>query len=422
MKNTVLKIAVLSFAIAVLMSGCSSDMPDETEATSLVTETGISETEENFAEISESEAAESTTSVTSETVIFCDESIFSETTETEPPYIEDGKPPVVMSAEELYGTYPVKLIYAERQDVSDKVKTEILQEDIYNSEGVTAVEFFAEYPVLFGYDETVCRKINDTIREYVDGNFERMQEFAEELEISDSEEIDFMIANNKSWAEMTINMDGTYFDGFGYDINGNIFTVYFAYNFGYFISAHGSEIPVPMMFDLRTGDKINFSELIGNKDKMNEAFAETERRGELLHGTVPFGERNADEISEFMKPPFYVTDTFYTDEKIAVMDGCIGFFLAPYENGSFADGVRFWRLPASEFIPYMNEKGKSLFEGYASAETTAPNVIEYKGKRWFDNIEWIPNIVDRENLTDYDREFILIFENARNTKYYLGQE
>ncbi len=45
MKNTALKITALSFAIAVLMSGCSSDMPDETEVTSLVTEKRISETE-----------------------------------------------------------------------------------------------------------------------------------------------------------------------------------------------------------------------------------------------------------------------------------------------------------------------------------------------------------------------------------------
>ncbi|MDE6710116.1 MAG: hypothetical protein K2J76_06480, partial [Oscillospiraceae bacterium] len=100
----------------------------------------------------------------------------------------------------------------------------------------------------------------------------------------------------------------------------------------------------------------------------------------------------------------------------------IGFLLAPYESGSFADGVRFWRLPASEFVPYMNDEGKALFEGYISAETTAPNVIEYKGKKWFDNVEWIPEIVDRENLTDDDREFILMFENAWNVGYYLGQK
>lgn len=415
---------IAAACIISMLGGCSWNSSEVAEQVSAAVSAAA------VAAVSESETAESTsavtTSVTSETVIFCDESVLEETSETvlsiaEPYYIEDGEPPRVFPAEEFYEFYPEVLIYAERQDVSDKVKTEVWQENLYNPEGVTAVKFYAEYPVLSGYDEEVCKKINDKVKEYIDGNFEDMQKFADELEIQNKEEIDFMIANDKFWTEMLINMDGNYFDGYGYEINGNIFTVYFSYGFGYFASAHMSEDPVPMMFDLRTGDKINFSELVGDDDKMREVFGKAECRGELLHGTVPFGERNADEISEFMKPPFNVTDTFYTDEKIAAMDGCIGFFLQPYESGSFADGVRFWRLPASEFIPYMNDEGKSLFEGYISAETGAPNVVEYKGRRWFDNTEWVPYVFDRDALTDYDREFILMFENAQNAEYYLNE-
>lgn len=405
---------IIAFVIlsALMLAGCEKNPVELTEA---------SETAEAAAQVSEtSKAAESTsaetTSVTTET-----ESEASETTETEPPYIEDGKPPVVMSAEELYDTYPVKLIYPERQDVSDKVKTEVLQEDFYTSNGLKASEFYAEYPILAGYDESVCKKINDTVKAFIDENYNDEKSWVESYEF-DKNEIGVMEDYGIPIRKHIINMDGTYFDGFGYDINENIFSVYFADNNEYFQAAHGSENPVPMMFDLRTGDKIIFSELIGEKDKMWEVFGKAEYRGELLHGTVPFGERNADEISEFMKPPFYATDTFYTDEKIAVMDGCIGFILAPYEGGSFADGVRFWRLPASEFVPYMNDEGKVLFEGYISAETTAPKVIEYKGKRWFDNVEWIPEFIDRENLTEYDREFIMMFENARNADYYLNNE
>lgn len=404
--------AVMSGLVISLLAGCEKNIPEAAEA---------SETVEAAAQVSEiTEAAESTSAVTT-SVISETESEVSQTTETEPPYIEDGKPPRVMSAEELYDTYPVKLIYPERQDVSDKIKTEILQEDIYNSDGFLIVKFYAEYPVISGYDEAVCKRINDEIHGCIYGTLEDEKEWAEEYKVIDGSE-NFIYKDYGLFCDVNINMEGTYFDGFGYDINGNIFTVYFAYNSYSAGAAHGSENPVPMMFDLRTGDKIIFSELIGDKDKMREVFGKAECRGELLHGTVPCGERNADEISEFMRPPFYVTDTFYTDEKIAVMDGCIGFILAPYEGGSFADGVRFWRLPASEFIPCMNEKGKALFEGYISAETTAPKVIEYKGRRWFDNVEWVPEIVDRKNLTDYDREFILMFENAWNAGYYLGQE
>lgn len=398
MNRTIAKaIAAAAVTIALIFGGCSGNPAEEISDTEITAET------------------EAAASVTLDTVTFCGESDFSETEDTAYEH-EELQFPKVIPAEELYDTYPVKIIYPERQDVSDKVKTEILQEDIYNSEGVTAVVFFAEYPVLFGYDETVCQKINDTIKEYVDGNFERMRKFAEELEISNREEIDFMIANDKSWAEMTINMDGIYFDGYGCDINGNIFTVYFAESFGYFGSAHGSENPVPMMFDLRTGDKIIFSELVDDKNKMHEVFAKTERRGALLHGTVPYGERNADEMQDIFALGISEDDKLCEDDRIMVVDGCIGFLLAPYESGSFADGVRFWHLPASEFIPYMNDKGKSLFEGYVSADSEPAKVIEYKGKRWFDITEWIPLMFDSENLTEGDREFISLFENA---EYYL---
>ena len=413
------KIILAIIALSVLsLGGCSWNSAENNEQVSEIVSAAAE------AAVSQRAEAESTTAVTtsvmSETVIFCDESVFSETTESDPPYIEDGKPPAVMSAEELYDTYPVKIIYPERQDVSDKVKTEVLQEDILNSDELVISKFYAEYPVLFGYDKTVCEKINGEIHDYIYGALEDEKEAVEEY-YAKGWNLEYSRENGLP-AERTVNMDGTEFDGFGYDINGNIFTVYFAdYSYG-MIDLHGFEHPVPMMFDLRTGDKIIFSELVDDKNKMHEAFAATERRGELLHGTIPFGELDTDEMQDIFALGLREDDVLFKDERIIAMDGCIGFILGPSESGSYADGVRFWRLPASEFVPYMNKKGKALFEGYISAETTAPNVIEYKGKRWFDNVEWIPNIVDRENLTDYDREFILMFENAGNADYYLNNE
>lgn len=410
--------AVLAMS-ALTLGGCSFNSAEENEQVSEIVSAAAA------AAVSQRVEAESTsavtTSVTSETVIFCNESVFSETIETEPPYIEDGKPPVVMAAEELYDTYPVKIIYPERQDVSDKIKTEILQEDIYNSDGLLMVKFYAEYPVISGYDEAVCKRINDEIHDCIYGTLEDEKEWAEEYKVIDGEE-NFIYKEYGRFLDVNINMEGTYFDGFGCDINGNIFTVYFAYN-GYSAGAvHGSESPEPMMFDLRTGDKIIFSELVDDKYKMHEVFRSAERRGELLHGTVPFGERNADEMQDIFALDIKKSDKLWEDDRIMAVDGCIGFLLAPYEGGSFADGIRFWRLPASEFVPYMNDEGKALFEGYISAETTAPKVIEYKGKRWFDNVEWIPEIIDRKNLTEDDREFVLMFENARNVNYYLNNE
>lgn len=397
-------IAVLALG---LLAGCEKNIP-EAEITS--------------AETSESSMAESTsTTVTTVSTVVSEEAEMSSETETKPPYIEDGKPPVVMSAEELYDRYPVNIIYHERQDVSDRVKTEILQEDLYTADGLKASEFYAEYPVLSGYDEAVCKKINDTIQAFINENYNGEKSWVESKEF-DENEIGVMEEYGIPIRKHTINMDGTYFDGFGYDINGNIFSVYFADNNEYFQAAHGSEHPVPMMFDLRTGDKIIFSELVGDKDKMQEVFAKTECRGELLHGFNPFGERDADEMQEILSPPYKGYDDFYKDDRIFAVDGCIGFLLAPYENGSFGDGVRLWQLPTDEFVPYMNDEGKALFEGYVSAETEPPKVIEYKGKRWFDNTEWVPYVFDVENLTEYDKEFISMFENARNADYYLSRE
>ncbi|MBD5141232.1 MAG: hypothetical protein HDT25_07460 [Ruminococcus sp.] len=405
------KVFIPIIAAAVILAGCEKNPAEVTEA---------SETAEAAAQVSETTEAAESTSVLTTSVTLETESEVSETAETEPPYIEDGKPPVVMAAEELYDTYPVKIIYPERQEVPDKVKTEVLQEDILNSDGLVISKFYAEYPVLFGCDDTVCEKINGEIHDYIYGALEDERKAVEEYNAK-GWDLEYSRENGLP-AERTVNMDGTTFDGFGYDVNGNIFTVYFAdYSYG-MVDLHGFEHPVPMMFDLRTGDKIIFSELVDNKNKMHEVFAATERRGELLHGTVPFGERSADEMQDIFALGLREDDVLFKDERIIAMDGCIGFILGPSESGSYADGVRFWRLPASEFVPYMNDEGKALFEGYVSAETTAPKVIEYKGKRWFDNVEWIPEIIDRKNLTDYDREFILMFEKAWNADYYLSQE
>lgn len=406
MYKKIIAIAVL----AAMLAGCEKNIP----------EAGITSAETSESSMTESA---STTVTTVSTVVSEEAEMSSETsakTETEPPYIEDGKPPVVMSAEELYDRYPVKIIYHERQDVSDRVRTEILQEDICNSDGLVISKFYAEYPVLFGYDEAVCEGINVEIHDYIYGAFEDEKKAVEEYNAK-GWNVEYSRENGLP-AERNIDMDGTFFDGFGYDINGNIFSVYFAdYSCG-MVDLHGFEHTAPIMFDLRTGDKIIFSELVDDKSKMQEVFAETERRGELLHGTIPFGERSADEMQDIFALSLRDDDVLFKDDRIIAMDGCIGFILEPSENGSYADGVRFWRFPASEFIPYMNDEGKALFEGYVSAETEPPKIIEYKGKRWFDNTEWVPYVFDVENLTEYDKEFISMFENARNADYYLSRE
>lgn len=418
------KIIAAVMAVGLLV-GCEKNPAEVTEQVS-VTEASVTEIT-SAAEVSESETSESASVTAAE--------VTSAVTETEPPYIEDGKPPAVMSAEEFYDTYPVKIIYPERRDVSDKVKTEVLQEDIYNSDGLLMVKFYAEYPVISGYDEAVCKRINDEIHGYIYGILEKEKEWAEEYDADDLSE-NAVYKEYGFFSERKINIDGTFYDGDGCDINGSIFTVYFAANGG-FAGLIYHEYPAVLLFDLRSGERIYFSDLVEDKDGVSNVLYGALWDFRFNCGGIPCGRLDADQYIniENMKNREFVSDGFGIDEdgnllvvyenaddRMTIFDGCVCFYLRRADYGDFAIGIERVDIPAKEIVPYLNEKGKSLFEGYISAETTAPNVIEYKGKRWFDNVEWVPEIVDREKLTDYDREFILMFENARNAGYYLGRE
>lgn len=443
------KFIALAVLSAVLLAGCEKNPAEVTEQVS-VTEASVTEIT-SAAEVSESETSESASVTAAE--------VTSVVTETEPPYIEDGKPPAVMAAEELYDTYPVKLIYPERQDVSDKVKTEILQEDIYNSDGLLMVKFYAEYPVISGYDEAVCKRINDEIHGYIYGIFEKEKEWAEEYNADDLSE-NAVYKEYGFFSERKINIDGTFYDGDGCDINGSIFTVYFAANGGFAGSIY-HEYPAVLLFDLRSGERIYFSDLVEDKDGISVILGNALWDFQFKHGEVPCGKLDADKYSGIAKMKGHwieIDDGFGTylsiaepdeqeaasnitnngfgvdedgnllvvyenaDDRMTIFDGCVSFYLRKADYGDTALGIERVDIPAKEIVPYLNEKGKSLFEGYVSADSEPPKVIEYKGKRWFDNVEWIPEFIDRKNLTDYDREFISMFENARNAGYYLGRE
>ncbi|MDE6133203.1 MAG: hypothetical protein K2G04_07515 [Oscillospiraceae bacterium] len=59
-------------------------------------------------------------------------------------------------------------------------------------------------------------------------------------------------------------------------------------------------------------------------------------------------------------------------------DGCTVFeFTAVYPVFSGGDA-------AKDIYPYLNEAGKSLFEGYSSAKSEPVNIIEKNGKKYFD--------------------------------------
>ena len=319
---------------------------------------------------------------------------------------EETSFPVVTSADRIYKSYPMKIIY--RSDTAPETMTlsaltvtaETAQEEIRTPDGKLAAEFSAEYPVISGIDGDVCQRINNEIKLFVDGILDEFRENA-----NDDPEVIF----SQTWK---INMSGVDFAGDGWDINGNIFTVYFA-DYRYADpSPHGTEEPKPMMFDLRTGDRIYFSELIGDSDGFAEILKNWFRDYLFAYGGAPYGMMDADQYADILSQENDIEGGFAENERMTIYDGCVGFYLAPYQYGSFADGVRRVDVPAMEILPYLNEKGKALFEGYLSAESVPANVIEYKGKKYFDTTMWVPNVVNESSPTDGDVEFVSLFETA----------
>lgn len=314
----------------------------------------------------------------------------------------DSSVPVVTPADRVYDVYPMKIIYPAEATTSATVTVEAVQEDVYTPDGKYAAVFTAEYPVISGITDGAAEKINREIKAFIDRTLTEFREYTK-----NTEEVAFEPAHK--WE---INMDGVDFAGDGYDINGNIFSVYFAdYAYGA-PAAHGSEAPTPMIFDLRTGDKIKFSDLIED----SEGFADVMRSwfGDYLfnYGGTHYGMIDAEQYVDILRHGNDLGNDFGGDERMTVYDGCVGFYLSAYQYGSFADGVRRVDIPVNEVFPYLNEKGRSLFEGYVSAESVPANVIEYKGKKYFDTTLWVPDIMDESNPTDGDIEFVSLFENA----------
>lgn len=398
---------------------------------------GISDRAEGFMQsetASQSEISSAmTTTASSETVTFCEEDVFSETSETGPetePEAADTSFPVVTPADKLYGSYPMKIIYPEKQETPITVKIAEVKETIYKGD-VLVVEFEAKYPVFSGGNEAVIKKINGNIKEYIDGVLDEERHDVENYEISEEDVEYVMPVYGFFWQRWIYTDDFNGYNIDGCDINGNILSVYFedyVYGAG---AAHGNETPMPMLFDLRTGDRIYFSDLVGDSDGLSEVLKKALSDHQFNHGAYPYGRIDADRYAEISsslreeegseEAPLefgtdengkYIAAFNNADERMTVLNGCAAFYLAPYEYGSYADGVRRVDVPASEVIPFLNEKGRSLFEGYVSGSIVPANVISYNDEKYFDTTEWIPDIFDEDNITEEDRGFIALFKNA----------
>ncbi|MDE6133204.1 MAG: hypothetical protein K2G04_07520, partial [Oscillospiraceae bacterium] len=97
--------------------------------------------------------------------------------------------------------------------------------------------------------------------------------------------------------------------------------------------------------------------------------------------------------------------------RTAVREGCIGVYYTYYDFGfgGSVDESYFAGVPFSEVENFLTDEGKEIFEAYSSARTEPVNVIEYKGKRYFETMRRLP---DEADLNDpKDAEFIWYFKD-----------
>lgn len=393
MKKAIFKIAALLFAISVIMSGCTADIPEETEVMPSVTEAGSSDTEEF---------------------------------------------PKVFSAEELYEVYPVKIVYD--GDTAEKISVETVSEEpilLYNDLGMEMGTFKASYPQITDerYGAEVREKINAEIKKYRDERFESAQNSVnlrgkdKDGNMSDGALEFYETARDK----FTIAFRGD-------SVGENFFCVYFLYSPDVAAAAPTYVYPAPMVFDTRTGERVYFEDIAADKEGLVNAINEAAKQAALTgDGGAGFpADKYAETIAnfdEYFNYDFFeigydkdgkrrlVSEDMLT-ERFAVHDGCIGFYYTYHDFGANAGSDmegNFAGLPIDEGLQYLTDEGKEIFAGYRSAETVPAKVIEYKGERFFDVEMLIPyGIVDKESMTEGDREFVKLFENARNADYYLN--
>ncbi|MDE5860504.1 MAG: hypothetical protein K2H23_09025, partial [Oscillospiraceae bacterium] len=137
-----------------------------------------------------------------------------------------------------------------------------------------------------------------------------------------------------------------------------------------------------LVFDLRTGERVDFNNIFEDKkavvNEINMAAYQYFERIWSIYGVDGYE-------SGFEKLSGKLNADNFDSESITVKDGCLSYCTVPYEfGGSFADGMQFMDVAMEDIYPYLNETGKSLFEGYTSAKSEPVNIIEKNGEKYFD--------------------------------------
>lgn len=380
MKKTITAI----MAAALMLTGCAND--DYNEEATVTTATSASETEISVPEYNEVK---------------------------------------VTKADELYDVYPVKFSY-KNDNWWNEIETGIEVEDpilLYNDLGMEMGTFTAAYPRVKDkrLDEEVRDKINAEIKNYRDELFERAQNSVNLLgkdkdgNMSDGA-LEFYETARDDYS-LTYRTDA---------VGKNFWAVYFLYSPYHAGAAPEYVYPMQMVFDLHTGERVDFEKIISDK----EGFAEAMERELRSVGALSVSSIDADgykaavvegegfpdwlniDLGDGTEQVFTGNDNLY--QRTAVRDGCLGVYYAYYDFG-FGGGDEesfFAGIPFSEAEKFLTDEGREIFTLYSSAKTEPVNVIEYKGKRYFETMRRLPEIADRDNPKD--AEFIWYFK-------YLGE-
>lgn len=400
-----MKRIIAALMIILMLAGCSGTPPSETaEHTN---ETALAAVEE-FSTETYDEA-----SMTSETI---SETIPESTVTTSEPEEkpeeneEEIEHPVVTPANEVYEIYPIKIIYPENQPEAANIKMETMEDTFYNYTGYTVCSFSAEYPVVSGIDEAVCKKINDEIWTYVNDIYEEEKAAA----VDDRYVVHDIEFSRRGKREIEFEVDTN---------AGNILSFFSYYYYWDGLSAHGSEKLMTMCYDIRTGERIDINDFLTDIEAVDLRIHKAISEFVYLWGTgspasyMDIDEYISKETADYIErkeTDWYKEMTADGDiignSRISVKDGCLCYYLAPYEYGSYADWIRCIQVPLSDISPYLNEAGRSFLDGYKFADSEPLNVIGYKGKNYFSSDDKLD--LSGITLTDGDYEFISCFESV----------
>ena len=366
-RKTALFLAILT---AMTLAACGNEAVSETEQVTATSE--VTTTAETTAEVTTSTETETTAAETTMAAEIKNEMS------------------VIYSAAEKYEYYPLEVIYPEKQETDITAEKTETAEELCNADGYCIVNFGTKYPV-FGsesVDSDVLDKINSQIKAYIDEAYEYERTYAEEYVVYENETEEFPYTLCEFIHERQIKCNIDYSDADSFDVSGNILSVYFVDYFYGAGAAHGIGAPVPMLFDLRTGEQIRLSEMVDDKMAFSERFmasiTDVMFRTRLEYENNVMADYN-DVFKEIMNTDSgeaYGVDAdgniiigyCNADTRLTVKNGCVGFYIGPYEYGCYADGIRLAEVPIDELLPYMNDEGKVLFEGIASA-ATAPVML-----------------------------------------------